>query len=80
MEFGWPYVQIGWKMADGQLLFLALHYQILAPQGWTQIHAMFAQTQTQTHTYTDRHTDTHRQIHMTRTQTDIQTDTQTHTY
>jgi len=25
MDFGWPNVEIGWKMANGQLLFLALH-------------------------------------------------------
>ena len=24
MDFGWPNVEIGWKMANGQLLFLAL--------------------------------------------------------
>jgi len=27
MDFGWPNVEIGQKMANGQLLFLALHLQ-----------------------------------------------------
>ena len=25
MDFGWPNTESGWKMANGQLLFLALH-------------------------------------------------------
>ena len=26
MDFGWPNTEIGWKMANGRLLFLALYF------------------------------------------------------
>ena len=29
MDFGWPNVEIGWKMTNGQLLFLAHIYYML---------------------------------------------------
>ena len=30
MDFGQPNAEIGWKMADGQLLFLVLTYRVHA--------------------------------------------------